>query len=118
MPVARMEVRPIAAMLRALGDESRLRIVALLGQGELCVCHLHTALARSQPHVSRHLAVLRAAGLVEARRQGSWVHYRLAAQIDPARRRVMRALLRALPAEVLRGDVDRLRRSRGPLACG
>jgi len=115
MPLARMVVGPLSAMLRALADDTRLRIVALLRHGDLCVCHIHAALALSQPHVSRHLAVLRAAGVVEARRKGSWVHYRLAAQAVGPRQRVLRALLRALPAGLARSDVDRLRRTRGPM---
>ena len=63
---------------RALGDETRLRCVALLhSEGELCVCELTYALDMAQPKISRHLAQLRHAGVVEARRRGTWMHYRL-----------------------------------------
>src|SRR5688572_5347132 len=110
-------LEPVAGLLKALGDEARLRLVALLAGGELCVCHLQSATGLSQPNVSRHLAVLRAAGVVESRRAGSWVHYRLARQVDPARQRVLESLLGALPAQVTRADVARLRRSQGPDAC-
>lgn len=64
-------------LLKALGHEVRLRIMSLLAQRRLCVCHLEAALGLSQVTVSRHLAVLRAAGLVESQREGRWVHYRL-----------------------------------------
>lgn len=72
---------PAAAdLFRALGDETRLRAVVLLHrEGELCVCELTEALAVSQPKMSRHLATLREAGLVQGRREGFWIHYRIAA---------------------------------------
>jgi ArsR family transcriptional regulator len=61
---------------RALADPGRLRILAALGRGELCVCHLVELLGLDQSTVSRHVAVLRDAGLVRQRREGRWVHYR------------------------------------------
>jgi ArsR family transcriptional regulator len=64
-------------VLKALADPTRMRIIALLGSGEVCVCHIHTALDVPQPTASRHLASLKKAGLVEARKIGLWVHYRL-----------------------------------------
>lgn len=68
-----------AEVFRALADETRLRAVVLLhGEGELCVCELTEALGISQPKMSRHLATLRDACLVRSRRQGFWVHYRIA----------------------------------------
>jgi ArsR family transcriptional regulator len=67
----------LAAVYKAASEPIRLRILALLAHGELCVCHLHGALEAPQPTVSRHLSVLRHAGLVAARRAGSWVHYAL-----------------------------------------
>src|SRR5258706_5217605 len=94
----RLDMRPISRLFKALGDETRVRIVALLAHGELCVCHIEGALALSQPNASRQLGILRAAGVVEARRLGSWVHYRLARQEDPDRRRQLRALVRAFGA--------------------
>jgi ArsR family transcriptional regulator len=72
-----MEPTP-RALFAALANESRLRCLMLLSaQGELCVCELTQALGLSQPHVSRHLAQLREAGLVSDRREGIWVHYRI-----------------------------------------
>jgi ArsR family transcriptional regulator, arsenate/arsenite/antimonite-responsive transcriptional repressor len=64
--------------LKALADPTRLRILGLVAGGEVCVCHLHEALGIPQPTASRHLAYLRRAGLVDGRRQGLWVYYRLA----------------------------------------
>ena len=115
---ASLDVRPVSRFFKALADETRLRIVALLAHGELCVCHLHEALGLSQPNVSRHLAILRAAGIVEDRREGKWIHYRLVRHGDPDCERLLRALVKAYSRrEVIRGDVARLRRVRGPGAC-
>jgi ArsR family transcriptional regulator len=115
---ATLDVRPVSRLFKALGDETRLRIVALLSHGELCVCHLHEALGLSQPNVSRQLAILRAAGIVEDRRDGKWVHYRLLRQTDPACERQLRALIKDFAKrELLRGDVARLLKVRGPGAC-
>lgn len=63
----------------ALADKTRLRILNLLRGGEVCVCFLVDILGESQPKISRHLASLRSAGIVEARRDGKWIHYRIAA---------------------------------------
>jgi ArsR family transcriptional regulator len=69
---------PVPALFSLLADPTRLRCAVLLQrEGELCVCELVHALDLSQPKVSRHLAVLREGGLVEDRRAGQWVHYRL-----------------------------------------
>lgn len=69
----------ILEQLKGLADPVRLRIMKLLvtHQDELCVCHLTGALALPQSTVSRHLSVLRNAGLVTARRDGTWIHYRI-----------------------------------------
>jgi ArsR family transcriptional regulator len=115
---AALQVGPVVTLFKALADETRLRIVALLAHGELCVCHVESALALSQPNVSRHLGILRAAGVVEARRLGSWVHYRLVRQDDPDRRRQLQALVRSFAArDVLRADVARLLATKGPRSC-
>jgi ArsR family transcriptional regulator len=67
----------LAVIYKAASEPIRLRILALLSHGELCVCHLHGALGAPQPTVSRHLAILRQARLVRTRRDGAWVHYSL-----------------------------------------
>src|SRR5262245_7941516 len=68
---------PVDSMFRAFADPTRLRILNLLLPGELCVCDIVNALRIPQPTTSRHLAYLRKAGLVMARRDGLWIHYRL-----------------------------------------
>jgi ArsR family transcriptional regulator len=75
--------RSVTRAFRAVSDRTRLRILHLLLPGELCVCDLVAVLRLSQPMVSRHLAYLRRAGLVECRRDGPWCHYRLAAPRTP-----------------------------------
>jgi DNA-binding transcriptional ArsR family regulator len=62
---------------KSLGDPTRLRIVKLLENGELCVCQLMAVLGMGQSRISRHLSILKQAGLILDRRQGKWVHYRL-----------------------------------------
>jgi DNA-binding transcriptional ArsR family regulator len=64
-------------LFKALGDPVRLRIVKLLEGGELCVCQLTEAMGLGQSRISRHLAVLKAAGLIDDLRDGKWVHYRI-----------------------------------------
>jgi ArsR family transcriptional regulator len=83
-------------MFAALADETRRRILGLLASGEICVSHIHEALDVPQPTASRHLAHLRKAGLVAARKDGLWVHYRLAEIADPAIDGVLRSALSAL----------------------
>jgi ArsR family transcriptional regulator len=76
-----------------MADETRLRCLMLLhAEGELCVCELTEALAVAQPKISRHLATLRAAGVVEDRRQGHWVHYRISEALPAWGRRMIVAL--------------------------
>ncbi len=92
-PVTPRDVRPAAGLLKALSDENRLRMVALLADGELCVCHIASALDLSQPNVSQHLTVLKNAGVVERERRGSWIYYRLPAEFDPALHRILSAVV-------------------------
>jgi len=66
------------AALKAAGDPTRTRILKLLEQGELCVCQVQAVLGLAPSTVSKHLAILKAAGLVEDRREGKWIHYGLA----------------------------------------
>ena len=74
------DLQQLDRMLKALADPTRLRIVGLLQDGEVCVCHIHDSLKIPQPKASRHLAYLRRAGIVEAEKRGLWVYYRLASQ--------------------------------------
>src|SRR5688500_10192438 len=86
----------LAAVFRALSDETRLRLLALRREGEVCVCHIQGGLRLPQPTVSRPLAYLRKSGLVEARRDGVWMHYRLATAASPIVREVIQSALHAL----------------------
>jgi len=83
-------------LFKALADDTRLRILALLASGEVCVCNIHGALDLPQPAVSRHLAYLRKSGLVAARRDGLWMHYRLEVPANPAVSKVLKASLEAV----------------------
>jgi ArsR family transcriptional regulator len=82
-------------VLKALADPTRLRIIGLLAAGEICVCHIHESLGIPQPKTSRHLAYLRRAGIVEGRKDGLWVHYRLA-DMEPVVKAVVDAAAHAL----------------------
>ena len=87
--------------------------------GELCVCHIHDSLGVSQPTASRHLAYLKKAGLVAARRDGVWMHYRLVRPADPVLAPVFDAALHALGhADSTARDHARLQRVAGPSASG
>lgn len=113
-----LDVAPMSRLFKALGDDSRLRIVALLAHGELCVCHVEEALKLSQPNVSRQLSVLRNAGVVESRRNGTWVSYRLARQRSPECIQLLKTLVDSFAKRaVLKRDLERLVRTRGPNSC-
>jgi ArsR family transcriptional regulator len=106
--------RGMERLFRALADDTRLRILGLLLTGEVCVCHIHESLRIPQPKASRHLAYLRKTGLVETRRDGTWVHYRMAMLPDPIVRAVNDAVLHALAhSETIRRDAERLRKKTG-----
>jgi len=79
-------------IFRAFADRTRLRILHLLGGGELCVCDLVNVLAVPQPKVSRHLAYLRRARLVVARKEGLWIYYRLAPPSGNFHRKLLECL--------------------------
>ena len=79
-------------LFKALADETRLRILHLIGDHEVCVCFFVEALNVPQPKISRHLAYLRRVGLVDTRRDGKWIHYRIAKLAPKADRIVKDAL--------------------------
>jgi ArsR family transcriptional regulator len=83
-------------VFKALADKTRLRILALLGNNEVCVCHIHDSLGVPQPTASRHLAYLRRTGLVAARRDGVWMHYQVSKSLDPVVQQVVNAAVDAL----------------------
>ena len=118
MSTPALDVRSFSRLFNALADETRLRIVAVLAHGELCVCHIEEALRVSQPKVSRHLAILRAAGVVERRREGTWAYYQLASQPDPECEVQLRSLVKTFARRsVVRDDLERLIKVRGPESC-
>jgi ArsR family transcriptional regulator, arsenate/arsenite/antimonite-responsive transcriptional repressor len=80
-------------LFQALGDRTRVRILNLLADGEICVCFFVEVLAEPQPKISRHLAYLRGAGLVGTRREAKWMHYRITPPEHPAARRAFEAVL-------------------------
>jgi ArsR family transcriptional regulator len=103
-PLSEMEL-----FFRALADATRLRILGLLMTGEVCVCHIHESLKISQPKASRHLAYLRRAGLVATRRDGLWIHYRLAVLSDPVLKTIADAVRHGLThMETVHRDAERL----------
>src|SRR5437868_9716946 len=83
----------MAAVLKACADQTRLRLLNLMAEeGEVCVCHLVDVLGTNQPKVSRHLAYLKRAGLVSDRKDGLWVHYRLAESLSEHVQRLLTCL--------------------------
>jgi ArsR family transcriptional regulator, arsenate/arsenite/antimonite-responsive transcriptional repressor len=77
----------------ALADKTRLRLLNLMGSEEVCVCFFVEILKTNQPKISRHLAYLRRAGIVSARRQGPWMHYRIAVPADTDAAQVLKDTL-------------------------
>lgn len=93
---ARPAVDQLESLFKALADKTRLRILALLGNNEVCVCHIHDSLGLPQPTVSRHLAYLRRAGLVDTRRDGVWMHYQVARSLEPHAQTILKAAVDAV----------------------
>ena len=92
----RAAVDELESLFKALADKTRLRILALLGNNEVCVCHIHDSLGLPQPTVSRHLAYLRKSGLVVTRRDGVWMHYQVSRSLSPVIRGVVTAAVDAV----------------------
>jgi ArsR family transcriptional regulator len=104
----------LETLFRALADRTRLRMLGLLGHGEICVCEIHETLRIPQPKASRHLAYLRAAGLVETRRKGLWIYYRLAEPADRVLAVVQQAARHALQhVDDVGRDMTRLHKKTG-----
>ena len=108
----------VDTVFRALSDRTRLRILHLLQAGELCVCDLVTVLDVPQPTASRHLAYLRRAGLVLARKEGQWHYYRLTSAENRFHEAVL-ACVAAAAVELpeLTADAERLRLGCRPNCC-
>jgi ArsR family transcriptional regulator, arsenate/arsenite/antimonite-responsive transcriptional repressor len=97
-------------LFRVLADPTRLRLLNLIADQEICVCYLVEILGISQPKVSRHLAYLRRAGFVETRREGKWMHYRLTVPQDAVAAQILHATLMGLRKKPeMRRDSNRLK---------
>jgi len=110
------QLSTMETVFQALGDKTRLRILGLLLTGEVCVCHIYESLGVPQPKASRHLAYLRRSGIVETRRQGLWVYYRLAETNDALIRTIRDVVTHTLGhLATVRRDAARLQKKTG---CG
>src|SRR5918911_2619934 len=98
-------------LFRALADRTRLRLINLMGDDELCVCFFVEVLRTNQPKISRHLAYMRKAGIVAARREGKWMHYRIIEPLDTHAARIFRDV-RAWLKEEPEMQRDRMRLQR------
>jgi len=83
-------------LFRALADRTRLRLLNLMASGEVCVCFFVEVLGTNQPKISRHLAYLRRAGVVAARREGKWMHYRVSEPSDEHAARIFAEVMKWL----------------------
>ena len=97
----------LVTIFKALSDETRLRIIKLLEQGELCVCDITAALDMVQPKVSFHLSTLKEAGLIKDRKQGKWIHYSLK-DADLFRRMLMVSVCEKADGGLIGADRKRL----------
>jgi ArsR family transcriptional regulator len=88
----------LVTLFQALSDPTRLRLLNLMAAGEVCVCYFVEILDETQPKISRHLAYLRRAGLVSARREGKWMHYGLVGPSDEAQAEVLKTVLGVIAA--------------------
>lgn len=103
---------PLSQLFRALADPTRLRLIHLMSEQEICVCYFIEVIGAPQPKISRHLAYLRRAGLVASRRQGKWMHYRLTVPRDPHAAAILKTTLDALKKNrEMQRDCERLNRA-------
>ena len=102
----------VERFFQALGDRTRLRLLNLLGDQEVCVCYFVEILGGPQPKISRHLAYLRSAGVVAARRDGKWMHYRIVMPPHSGAARILRQTLDWLKEEkAMQADRTRLQQA-------
>jgi ArsR family transcriptional regulator len=109
-------LKQMAALFLSLADGTRLRLLNLMRNGEVCVSSFTEILGQSQPKISRHLAYLRGAGLVEARREGKWMHYSVAAGLDEKSRLLLDELFKWMhDQEALSRDTEKYVKSGLPV---
>jgi ArsR family transcriptional regulator len=102
----------LALMFAALSDRTRLRLLNLMDGREVCVCYFVEILKQSQPKISRHLAYLRRAGIVAARREGKWVHYKIVVPANTGSAQILRQTLAVLREDKgMRADLGQLNKS-------
>lgn len=100
-------MQELTSIFKALSEETRLRTIKLLEDGELCVCDIVAALELSQPKVSFHLNVLKEAGFIKDRKQGRWIYYKLN-DSDMLRRFLLMAVIERIPEQAVSKDSKRL----------
>ncbi|MGA2084977.1 MAG: metalloregulator ArsR/SmtB family transcription factor [Terracidiphilus sp.] len=99
----------LARLFAALSDPTRLRLLNLMGGREVCVCYFVEVLKQSQPKISRHLAYLRNAGIVSARREGKWMHYSMKRPEDAGAAAILDATLESFKLDrEMQSDLARL----------
>ena len=96
MKKTKMTAESLEELFQALGDRTRVRLLNLMSDGEVCVCFFVEVLDEPQPKISRHLAYLRSAGLVSARREGKWANYAITPPAHPTVRAAFEAILAAM----------------------
>jgi ArsR family transcriptional regulator len=99
----------LALLFAALADRTRLRLLNLMNGKEVCVCYFVEILGQSQPKISRHLAYLRRAGIVSARREGKWIHYKIVVPKHSGAARILNETLAVLREDkIMQADLSRL----------
>lgn len=113
MPMMREDrVADLNKLFRALADPTRLRLLNLMSEQEVCVCYFTEVIGAPQPKISRHLAYLRRAGIVAARREGKWMHYRLTIPGDAYAASILKKTMDALNSDrQMQRDRERLNRA-------
>jgi len=112
-------MKELITIFKALSDETRLRIIKILENGELCVCDIGDALGIIQPKASFHLRVLKSAGLIKDRKQGKWMHYCIYDD-DMFKRFLILSILDRIQGDIAEQDKKRLNNSlkqRGTMRC-
>src|SRR5262249_31773855 len=107
-----MRKYPLERLFKALADPTRLRLINLIAEQEVCVCYFVEVLDAPQPKISRHLAYLRRAGIVSSRRDGKWMHYKLVTPPDAHATAILQATVDSLKKDKeLQRDLQRLTRA-------
>jgi len=107
--MARSDEFKLNEFFAALADRTRLRLINLMRDGEVCVCFFAETLGTNNPKISRHLAYLKRAGLVTGRREGKWIHYSLKTPVDLQASELFASLLKTLETdEEMQGDLEAL----------